>query len=296
MEIELYKIRSLGGCLKAANDLFNSNIKTILRKTWLPAVFVSLVVSCFMLLEQPMGLTGASPSAHLRFFGIVGVLMLAALVAGTWFNTVVVGLLNGRSLRANLPRVIRLTLLGIGIAVIIGLVAGGTEAIILLSTPAKGKDFVATMGIALAASMAVVLVAGAVLIPTVYSTLKYLIEPEQKVMSVLGKPYREGWRRWGFLFMAGLLTGIILTIIYMVTQFPAFLVKFGQVANSHGMLMGDASGLPGYFSVLAFIVTVVCTFVWMYATIWSFMVAYYVYGSIEQKLRERQQDHQLTTV
>ena len=52
MESDLYQIRSLGGCTKAAYELFVSNIATILKQTWLPALLVAIATtaSLYMLL------------------------------------------------------------------------------------------------------------------------------------------------------------------------------------------------------------------------------------------------------
>lgn len=297
MEIELYKLRGLGGCLQASYNLFNSNIKTIIRKTWLPAVVFSLILACSVLVKLPAGLpmviTPEVQMAYLKFLGGTVALVILSVVALTWLNTHVVSLLNGQSVARNWPRVMRQMLLATGVTLLAGILAAGVWELTLFSAPDKSGPTPQTLNMASALAGLTILVAVIVFIPTVYSTMKYYMEPDQKVMSIFGKPYAQGWRRWGFLFMAGFLTLLIAGLIYVVTQTPVFLVRLSQMADDNGTMMGDPSGLPRHFTALAFAVIFLCNFVWTYVMIWSEMVAYYVYGSIEQKLRERNNNNNI---
>ena len=121
------------------------------------------------------------------------------------------------------------------------------------------------------------------ILPISYSSMKYLVEPQQKLTSIVGKPYMTGLHRWGFLFMAALLGGIIISILIVITGVPEIILETAKKANDIGMAMGDSNGLSASFTVLQFFVTILCYFIWYYIYCWMNFVYYYVYGSIEAK-------------
>ena len=49
---DFLKERSISSCLKSAFDLYCSNFATIFRKTWIPALVVSIVLSLQAFLPQ----------------------------------------------------------------------------------------------------------------------------------------------------------------------------------------------------------------------------------------------------
>ncbi len=148
--------------------------------------------------------------------------------------------------------------------------------------PGTGEGM-ASLGIGLAIAMLLGLALLVALVPAAYSAMKYLAEPDAPFSTVVGRGYRRGWRHWGFLFVLGLLTSIIIAIISAVTQLPVGVLTVAQQLNAAGMAMGDASGLSPSFSVLMFVVSTLCFAVYCFAEVWAFLVLYYAYGSIESK-------------
>lgn len=277
MESELYKARSLSSCMKAAYDMFVSNIKTILRRTWLPAVLfavlsaVSTVVLYGIMTKfyTAMPPTGMPPYTQMLVWGGVAVVfLLLSIAASVWFDAIVISLLDGASMKANLPRVIRLALLILTLTLVVSIVSWVLPIII---------------------SVAVYLCFAVAIVPTLYSSMKYLMEPTQKLLSVLGRPYLAGWRHWGYLFMLCLLAGIIVSIIYLIVNMPANIDGLAVVADSSGRILGDDTGLPGYFMPVAAFASFISSLIMIYVGSWFIIIVYYAYGHIEAKEKAKEE-------
>lgn len=284
METELYKVRSLSSCMKAAYDMFSTNIRTIFRRTWIPAlvfsIFSAIATTIFYKVPFNSLTAGTAIASFIVFLFCIGVLMTSV-----WFDAIIISLLNGNSMKANLPRVIRLTLLIIGITFAISIV---TSVIALIPTINSGKMInPGVVGLSVIISCLIYGVFVIVLLPTLYSSMKYLMEPEQKVFSVLGKPYGAGWRHWGYIFMLCLLAGIIVSIIYLIVGLPMSIITIAFSINAGGLALGDPSGLPGYFPILTFFSSLISSFIMIYVGAWVTIIGYYAYGHIETRERER---------
>ena len=297
METDLYKVRSLAKCIQAAYDLLSTNLKKIIKRTWLPALVFSIIVAVthLLLIENPNMTDIAdnpSPNHTTWTLGIVGTGLLA-LVAMTWGFTHVVSLLNGKSFKTNWPRMFKLFLLLLGVtAVLIAIImALGYLTLISPKTPISPT----TISLAVVVMMLGHVVAVLCLIPAYYSMMKYCMEPKQKLNIVFGKSYRKGWRHWGFLFMLVLIIAIILCILSIVVVTPILVIQMAFFMNAQGLSMGDVSGIPSYYPWLVFVATLLSTFIWFYIMTWEIMVFYYAYGTIEAKIAVRNQASTVAT-
>ncbi|MGI6243808.1 MAG: hypothetical protein ACOYJK_09815 [Prevotella sp.] len=289
METELYKIRGLAKCVKAAYDLFSTNLTTILRRTWLPVTVFVIIFSVgrMLYISQSASLASATWVTNDHWQWILGSILvtLLTIASAIWAYSAAVSLLNGLSVKRNIPRIFRFALLVIAIGFVVGLIMGGITVL-----PSVTKDHAASSQSPMLYSAISILLLVLLLIlavPAYYSSLKYLIEPQQKIGSVLGKPYRKGWHYWGFLFTTALLTSIIVGVLSLVIMAPNYLILSARIADFQGMSMGDASGLPSYFKFLALIASMISTFIYVYLMIWALMVYYYAYGTLEAKLSAR---------
>jgi hypothetical protein len=289
METELYKIRSMAKCTKDAYNLFNTNLKTILRRTWLPVLVFAIITAVARLLyiSQPTDIVSTTGGAiyHWQWILACVIIGLLTFVSGVWVYAAIVSLLNGLSVRRNIPRVFRFILLLVAFVFVLGAitVAMATLPYTMNNNAPSANTIILYSGISMLLFVLLLVVA----VPAYYSSLKYLIEPEQKIGCVLGKPYRKGWHHWGFLFITILLTGIIAAVLCLIVMAPNYLIMMAHFANLQGVSMGDASGLPSYFEILAFFASLISDFIYVYLMTWAFMVYYYAYGSIEAKLRAK---------
>lgn len=284
IENELYKVRSVRACIKSATDMMISNPLTILRRTWLPTLVLSIVTSLSILLsaffesQQPTTAGASTVNAPLLILGVIS--LVAHIAIASWWGASVISLLTGRKVKNNIRRILYLLLAVIGLYIIVGVcVSVGYTLPMFGGKASLGHPTIISP---LVAGIVVVL-ALIFTLPISYSSMKYLVEPQQKLTSIVGKPYMTGLHRWGFLFMAALLGGIIISILIVITGVPEIILETAKKANDIGMAMGDSNGLSASFTVLQFFVTILCYFIWYYIYCWMNFVYYYVYGSIEAK-------------
>ena len=110
MESELYKQRSLSRCLNDAYNLYRTNFKTIIRRIWLPSLILSLLTAATYLIYANGLMALASANLSVGSGIALSVLCLLSACAYVWIFTIIISLLNGKSVKANLPRMIRLAL------------------------------------------------------------------------------------------------------------------------------------------------------------------------------------------
>lgn len=285
IENDLYKIRSFGGCIKAAFDLFRTNVKTLCRRTWLAALVTAIIGALFSVVSLSFTFT-ASPSIAAGVAFIV--LALAYYAATIWYDTIIVSLLNGRSMHDNGPRVTKAMLLLLLVWILVMIIT------IVLSTgytisQMKSPNDIAAIGKSVMITMGIFIIVAIAILPLTYSVMKYFIEPDQKLLSIFKKPYRTGWRHWGYIFVVCLIAGIIVSIIYIVVSMPFNITMVSWNANNTGIMMGDENGLPGYFKILFFLAALIATFIMIYSLTWFMFVDYYCYGHIEAKEKAKKE-------
>lgn len=285
MESELYKNRSLGRCLSDAYDLYRTNFKTIVRRLWLSALVLSLLTAA--LYSVSTNVTMAVTSAEGLGVGssiALAVLCVLSVCAYVWFFTIIISLLNGKSVKANLPRMIRLalTLLGLTIVlcVIVALFSTATVALV------KPKPNAVAFDTILGGLLACIVVCVAVL-PLCYSIMKYCVETDGKVMDIFKRHYLAGWRQWGFLFIIALLVGIIVMVIDTLVGMPNSILMLVSNMRRMSIMEGDSPILPSGYGLLAFLTCTICTFVMTFVRPWVFFVFYYAYGCIDEKEKAR---------
>lgn len=285
MESELYKNRSLGRCLSDAYDLYRTNFKTIVRRLWLPALVLSLLTAALYSVSTnvTMAMTSANDMSvgSCVAFAVFGVLGACAYV---WFFTIIISLLNGKSVKANLPRMIRLALallcLTIVLCVFVALVS--VAAMALVKSKTNAVPFKGVLG----GLLACIVICVAVL-PLCYSVMKYCVETDGKVMDIFKRHYLIGWRQWGFLFIIALLVGIIVMVIDTLVGMPNSILTLVSNMRRLSMMEGDSPVLPSGFGLLAFLTCTICTFVMTFVRPWMFFVFYYAYGCIDEKEKAR---------
>lgn len=285
METELYKIRSLAHCAKVAYELYASNFGRIVRRTWLPALVLSVVLALGHLLSHQFPLLpDAATGGEMPGWQPLAVLFgtaVAALPAAVWTNAAVASLLNGMAFRANLGRMARLAGVLTAIAVVALAVVGGVGVLPLARSAPEDAGHAALLsgGVALLAAVVVAVC----MLPIGYSATKYSMEPSLPVSTVVGKAYRRGWRHWGLLCSATLLTGIVTMVLGVVVLMPVAVTQLAFLSDQMGVAMGDASGLPATFPLLVFMAVLASAMLMVYVMVWVLLVFYYLYGTIEAR-------------
>lgn len=291
MESDLYQIRSLGGCTKAAYELFVSNIATILKQTWLPALLVAIATtaSLYMLL-----FTGAesflSPNlqAIITKFAILIITFLCSVAFFSWHNGIILSLITGQNRKQSIIRVARVNAIYVAMGILFTAVIGAIFVFISLQQPpiqalkpTETAPIVNYFTVSLLVTLATIIIFAIAVIPLLYSSVQYLVEPKQKIFSIFTHGYLTGLKRWGFLFLLTFILNIIVTIILAICYLPISILTISQYMNLLGTFIGDANTLPTLFPVIFIATSLLVQFIIVYVATGISMVYYYAYGSIE---------------
>lgn len=284
MESELYKNRSLGRCLNDAYNLYRTNFKTIIRRLWLPSLILSLLTAAMYSIYANglMALTSADLSTGSCI--ALSILCILSACAYVWFLTIVISLLNGKSVKANLPRMIRLALAVFGLMIIACVFIALVSVALVGTTKTKPNPTILTGVLGAGVACIVVYVLA---LSLCYSIMKYCVETEEKVMSIFKRNYVSGWHQWGFLFIIALLVGIIVMVIDTLVGMPNNILSIASGMRHVSMMEGDSPVMPSGFGLLMFLTSTICTFVMILVRPWVVFTFYYAYGCIEEKEKAR---------
>lgn len=291
MESDLYQIRSLGGCTKAAYELFVSNIATILKQTWLPALLVAIATTASLYMLIFMGAESfASPNlqAIITKFAILIVTFLCSVAFFSWHNGIILSLITGQNRKQSIIRVARVNAIYVAMGILFTAVIGAIFVFISLQQPpiqalkpTETAPIVNYFTVSLLVTLATIIIFAIAVIPLLYSSVQYLVEPKQKIFSIFTHGYLTGLKRWGFLFLLTFILNIIVTIILAICYLPISILTISQYMNLLGTFIGDANTLPTLFPVIFIATSLLVQFIIVYVATGISMVYYYAYGSIE---------------
>lgn len=291
MESDLYQIRSFGGCTKAAYELFVSNIATILKQTWLPALLVAIATTASLYMLIFMGAESfASPNLQVIItkFAILIVTFLCSVAFFSWHNGIILSLITGQNRKQSIIRVARVNAIYVAMGILFTAVIGAIFVFISLQQPpiqalkpTETAPIVNYFTVSLLVTLATIIIFAIAVIPLLYSSVQYLVEPKQKIFSIFTHGYLTGLKRWGFLFLLTFILNIIVTIILAICYLPISILTISQYMNLLGTFIGDANTLPTLFPVIFIATSLLVQFIIVYVATGISMVYYYAYGSIE---------------
>ena len=291
MESDLYQIRSLGGCTKAAYELFVSNIATILKQTWLPALLVAIATTASLYILLFTGAESfASPNlqAIITKFAILIVTFLCSVAFFSWHNGIILSLITGQNRKQSIIRVARVNAIYVAMGILFTAVIGAIFVFTSLQQPpiqalkpTETTPIVNYFTVSLLVTLATIIIFAIAVIPLLYSSVKYLVEPKQKIFSIFTHGYLTGLKRWGFLFLLTFILNIIVTIILAICYLPISILTISQYMNLLGTFIGDANTLPTLFPVIFIATSLLVQFIIVYVATGISMVYYYAYGCIE---------------
>ena len=298
---ELYKNRGFGATLKAAYNMFLTNFTRIFRHIWWAALVFALVLPLSVVANTLM----MTSSGSLWWIWVLVALVVVA--AEVVFFSRLTMLYNEESWKWNIIRILKLTVVVLVVMVVVALVFGFTKGLIenwlladLQEKMKTGADAQAAMAMTASANMKVtaVMLCGLLifillLVPLYYTSMKYVVEVKSRLRKILWPSYTKGLRRWGYIFVLLLLTGLVLFPFVLVVCLPLIIMVTSMMLSTNGVLQGDPSGLPGGFMWLYYAVYVLTVFVLTFFTVFELTVIYFMYGSIETREQERQKAREL---
>ena len=298
---ELYKTRGFGATLKAAYNLFLTNFTRIFRHLWWAALVFALVLPISVVANTLMVMSGGSLG---WLWAPVVLIVLAAEVV--LFSRMMM-LYNDESWKWNIIRVLKLTLIILvavaAVSFMVGFGKGLIENWLMADIQEKmktGADAQAAMAMVANANMKVmalmgcgVMLIGLLMVPLYYVIMKYVVEVKSRLRKIFWPSYMKGFRRWGYIFVMLLLTGLVLAPFALIVCLPLIIMIMSMMLSTNGVLQGDPSGLPGGFMWLYYAVYVLTVFVLTFFTVFEMTVAYFMYGSIEAREQERQKAREM---
>ena len=125
-----------------------------------------------------------------------------------------------------------------------------------------------------------------------YVLMKYVMEAPCKYWKTLSANLGCGMRHWGSLFLVFFLSMLLVQLIGLVIMLPSHILSYANQQAHLGLLIGDPLGMPSYMSTLTFTTFTLCSFIEFYVSQVMLVHNYYIYGSIDTKEQEREQQKQ----
>ena len=289
MENNLFKSRSIYGCVKAAFNLMNLNILKIFKKTWMPAIALAVIFTLYILgCKNVMfaNLCGQKLSYWILLAFVL--IVICETLAESWLMSGTYTLLNTNSFKNNLRRSLSVTLLKLFVAIVIFTIAffcGGTAIAILVSKHLCSPD--KAVSISMIIEFAIITIGFMFTLPFIFSTTKYIMEKNTEFINIFSKDYHTGIKHLGFILIGQIITTLCYILIMLVIALPLMIIFHAYLTNQMGIMNGDSDGTPSYFIFLMVSVSLLTTFLYTYIFVYFYIFSYYIYGAITQQEKEK---------
>lgn len=279
---ELIKRRGYIATLEAGYRFFVDNFKTIFKHMWPYALAFGIVLGIFEMIQLKTNMTGDVGTAEVATTLILlPVVMIVAFLLGGRMMM----LFNDQSFKWNTIRYIKLTLWLSLVAILISFISA--SAFLTGDSTETGMFKAGALFFLIFTVLLIV-----VYLPYIYPALKYMLEPQTHFRKLIFKGWKKGFKHWGYIFVTVLLLYLCIMVMSIIIFIPLGICSFAQTISAAGVADGDASGMPGYFNILFFVVAAISFFVYSFISVFSLSVAYYMYGNIEAYEREKEQQLQ----
>lgn len=310
------KARSYRSVLSTGLRLYTENFRRLFKASWLLALIYAVTGGCLGtlvgikmpeitvgILQQIAAYEGVSPDTARQYTvtaaEIFGLVLLAIVTLGMASATFLDKLKEHKDtgaismpahwLKAS-PRLIGRTLKGLLSTLLLLLLPFLLFAGALVAVEAASPQFLLRHSVTLAAMLAVyTVIVLCFALPLMYVLMKYVMESPCGYWPTLARHYSRGLRHWGSLFNVFFLSTLLVALVSMVIALPATILNIANQQAHLGQLMGDPLGMPSYIAPLTFCTAMLCSFLDFYVSQTTLIHNYYLYGSIEAKEQEREQ-------
>ena len=318
-DLTLMKARSYRSILADGYRLYNGNFRKLFKASWILAIIYALSCGAFgtltaikvpeltlAVIQQLTAMQGVfvetAKQYALSVFGIIGLLLLAiatlSLASATILNKLKehkdTGIITppphwlttspammGRSLKGTF---LTLTVMGIPLLLFFGLMTVAD----LLSPQFIVRHLTTTLVTFIVCTTIVLLLA----LPLMHVLMKYLMESPCAYWKTLTNNYGRGLSHWGTLFLVFFVSTLIVQLISLVVMLPSHILNYANQQAHQGLLIGDPLGMPSYMTALTFATFALCSFIQFYVSQVILVHNYYIYGSIDTRVTEREQQKQ----
>ena len=318
-DLTLMKARSYRSVLADGYRLYNENFRKLFKASWILAIVYALCCGAFgtltaikvpeltlALMQQLSSMQGffaeTAKTYALTIAGIIGLLLLAIAAMSMASATILNKLkehkdtgtistppywlttspaLMGRSLKGVFLTILVLI---IPMLLFIGMVA--------ITESVKPQALIGHLTTFIVALCIVCIIIVILVQPLMYVLMKYVMEAPCKYWKTLSANFGCGMRHWGSLFLVFFLSMLLVQLIGLVIMLPSHILSYANQQAHMGLLIGDPLGMPSYMSTLTFATFTLCSFIEFYVSQVMLVHNYYIYGSIDTKEQEREQQKQ----
>ena len=314
-EEALFRGRSSRSCVRMGCQLYLSNFRRLLKATWMPAVLFALcfsVVGTIAVIQYPRLNLNAFVNPETAYTLLddslaIFVLSAVAIFAGGLVEIATYScafrLLDEHRSTGKMAKRGRWfefdrhwawrALKGF---VCSAIVCGAVFVLLLAISYAASVAIGRMGGKAMVTTDATVVFATVLFLlsmpPMFYVVVKYMLDREQKFWPSLLSNLKCGIRHYGQLFVAIVMTVIILLIVSVILLLPAIVVALANFHANLGVLFGDPLGMPSYIVPLTAVVMAFAGFVEVILRCGFHFIGYYCYGSIDTQEEEKKKFNQ----
>ena len=282
-QYSINKSRSYISCLSEAHRMLFDNFRLIFSRTWIHFAALALSAALYFSLYIHVLLYGNNTTLSILIF----IASLVTFCAEIVYYSRIMFLVNGRSMKWNIHRCAILT----GIYILFWLIVTfACAAIIYGIVQSKHSVNLIELHPVLIVFSCISILINILLLPYVYSGVKYLIDPESKLKYIILNSYVVGLRHIGFIFIALFLAMLCVMICAIFISIPIIIVLIANTFSVFGVnSFNDPTGLPSYFPIIQYVVFTLTFFIWAYLNMFTVFVCYFLYGSIETREKEKKE-------
>lgn len=282
METEIYKNRSISGCIKTSLFLFISQINRIIKGLYLPTIACSIMFSMlFYCLVN--NITRAQHWSELPIF--LPFLLIGTLLTSTWFQAALLKLFNQFDIKTNFIKVIIIIAFQSLLLAIFAFIAFFAPSIINKLVAFVTSNQLLHISITGIIYFYLIIILLLFLISCIHPFLHYTLSKQETFLRVIKMQYPISLKHIGFWIGISLLTWLICAIVQVIITMPINILMWAKIQSLQGELLGDSSGLPSLFGVMTIITLTIVTFCSLFLWAWVHGVFYYAYGSIVEKTK-----------
>ena len=315
-DMTLMKPRSYRSVLMTGFRLYTENFRRLFNASWQMALLYAIACGAFgtlaviklpemavALIQQLTVYHGLFQETLVQYFitslEILGLLLLAistlALASATIINKLKEHKDTGTItlppywLSAS-PQMMGRSLKGLFFTLLVILIPIVLMVLAIVGAEAFRPQLIANHIITLTATFCIgLLIIFLLSLPLFYVLMKYLMEAPCGYWKTLGNYYGRGMRHWGSLFVVFFVSILLVEIVALVIMLPAHILAIANQQAQMGVLIGDPLGMPSYMPALTFATFMLCCFIEFYVSQVMLVHNYYIYGAIESKEQEHEQ-------
>lgn len=293
---DLFKHRSVTACLNNAYNLMTGNLKNMVKSTWVAVLPYAILTALFVYLRTPNKfLHDWGEGSPIMSFTLQSIVYLCLIVFSFLAGAIIWKWVTDKPFVRNLKRFFLATICSyVFVFVIVFVVVFCLIALYLalglpIGEPAPGTSTTSSpvhLGIMVFAILLLSILAIILFLPFAYIIPRYMLLEDGEALHPW-KSYKTGFRHSGAIFKMGFLGGLLIMVCNIVLYIPLSIIAGAQIFSQLGVLDGDPSGVPGYFTPLYLITSTIVFFIYYYIVNWLLLSYIYLYGSIESDEKEK---------